>query len=242
MNKFNWLYDDGQVLLGREDSIQELYVAQVDKNGKIESIRLYDFYDKSVTADGNGYVTSVGGGVTFETKKITLKVGDKIPKGFKPINVDKRLLKELQSSDVYQSDFVSSCQTCGMFHDTTDDYGTSSFKFTEDGLYCRTSECLDPADVLTELNRPEDLFKAGDITGFEDPKGFKEVTTLFCDSSGLGSPGEPALTKSQALEKAKAIISEHPKAQLYAGLTGVGQFQVYVTIYKKTSSKKRKAA
>lgn len=57
------------------------------------------------------------------------------------------------------------------------------------------------------------------------PKGWSLVDTLFCDSSGMGSGSEPALTASQLLEALEpgygyAIIAE-------------GQFQVYIGKFRK---------
>ena len=57
------------------------------------------------------------------------------------------------------------------------------------------------------------------------PKGFMEVKSHFVDSSGFGAEGEPALTALQFLARVKA-------GRFY-GITGQGQFQVYVTEYEK---------
>lgn len=58
------------------------------------------------------------------------------------------------------------------------------------------------------------------------PNGWVAERTLFCDSSGFGLVGEAALTPKQL------------KAELRPGfayaVTGVGQFQVYVTEYKRS--------
>ena len=58
------------------------------------------------------------------------------------------------------------------------------------------------------------------------PDGFTEIQDHFVDSSGWGQEGEPALTPDQFLAKVKA-------GKFY-GITGQGQFQVYVTEYEKT--------
>ena len=61
------------------------------------------------------------------------------------------------------------------------------------------------------------------------PKGWELVDTLFCDSSGMGSESEPALTVHQLIDALEpgfgyAIIEE-------------GQFQVYVGKFKKLEKK-----
>jgi hypothetical protein len=64
-------------------------------------------------------------------------------------------------------------------------------------------------------------------------KGYTEIDTLFCDSSGLGADNELALTKNQLEEKLTQLTKEHGK--LHAFITNIGQFQVYITLYKKTN-------
>jgi hypothetical protein len=63
-------------------------------------------------------------------------------------------------------------------------------------------------------------------------KGYSEIETLFVDSSGFGSDNEPALTQEQLENKLKHLLAEHK--MLYAFITNAGQFQVYITLYKKT--------
>lgn len=63
---------------------------------------------------------------------------------------------------------------------------------------------------------------------------FQEIDTLFCDSSGMGGLGERALTKNQAISRVQAILDASDDT-LYAGITGIGQFQVYVTLYRKAA-------
>jgi hypothetical protein len=86
-------------------------------------------------------------------------------------------------------------------------------------------------DLLVFVSKPEDIFKSPDIEDLKEPKNCVEIDTLFCDSSGFGSPNERALTAKQAIDKVKQLLNKH--GTLYSGLTGIGQFQVYVTLYKK---------
>ena len=62
-----------------------------------------------------------------------------------------------------------------------------------------------------------------------NPDGYEFVEDLFVDNFGCGGEGELALTRTQ-------FIAEIKKGYGYA-ITGVGQFQVHVSVYKK-----RKAA
>lgn len=61
------------------------------------------------------------------------------------------------------------------------------------------------------------------------PKGFEKVDVYFVDSSGWGSPGEPAL----AIEEFYAKVREAGPDFGYA-ITEAGEFQVYVGRYKET--------
>ena len=57
----------------------------------------------------------------------------------------------------------------------------------------------------------------------------KRVETLFVDSSGFGSEREPAMTVRAFKNKMSDLIREH--GHVYAGLEGIGQFQVYVAVW-----------
>lgn len=67
-------------------------------------------------------------------------------------------------------------------------------------------------------------------------KGYELVKELFVDSSGFGMDDEPALTKNQFTEELTNLLREHE--ELYATLTGVGQFQVYIGLFRKLPQKK----
>jgi hypothetical protein len=69
-------------------------------------------------------------------------------------------------------------------------------------------------------------------------KGYKLIEELFVDSSGFGSPDELALTREQFEKKLLELLDQH--GQLNATITGVGQFQVYVGLFKKEGVKKSK--
>jgi hypothetical protein len=58
----------------------------------------------------------------------------------------------------------------------------------------------------------------------------ERVDSLFCDSSGFGSPGEPALTVPQLLERLHDLFEEH--GPLYVAIESVGQFQIYLGVWK----------
>lgn len=121
------------------------------------------------------------------------------------------------------------CEECGTFHDTEQYYDVSYTITEHGGFYCKT--CVPAEELLIEVTDSEDIFRSKDMTGVDVPENFEEVETLFCDSSGFGRPSEPAMTKEQAIEAMERLIEEHGK--LYSGLTGIGQFQVYVTLYKE---------
>ena len=87
---------------------------------------------------------------------------------------------------------------------------------------------------MRKLNEPADLFRAPDMVDEDISDEYEEIARLFCDSSGLGGNGESALTKEQATEKAQDLI-EDTDGQLFCALTGIGQFQVYVSVFKRAA-------
>jgi len=89
-----------------------------------------------------------------------------------------------------------------------------------------------PLKLVTEY---KDAFKAPDysrvdIDLLEKASGKKVIETLFVDSSGFGGVRESALTVSQFSDAVVGIMEEH--GEVYVCLTGVGQFQVYVSFLK----------
>lgn len=70
-----------------------------------------------------------------------------------------------------------------------------------------------------------------DIGMLEKVTDMKEVDTYFVDSSGFGASDERALTYTSFREKVQELIDQGKK--LYACCSGIGQFQVYVTILEK---------
>ena len=89
------------------------------------------------------------------------------------------------------------------------------------------------AGVKAKKRQP---YIAGEITGLNDlkkipnfgdyrPKGWEETKSYFVDHSGFGSDGESALTIGNFLGKMKSGYG-------YA-ITEVGQFQLYITEFKK---------
>ena len=69
-------------------------------------------------------------------------------------------------------------------------------------------------------------------------KGYELIDKLFVDRSGFGQEDERALTKSQFECKLAEIVAEYNT--VYANLTEVGQFQVYMGIFKRVGKAKRK--
>ena len=89
-----------------------------------------------------------------------------------------------------------------------------------------------------KLNNLDDVFHAPDLSNVKRVAGFKAVKTLFVDNSGMGQTGEAALTADQFIDATKQLMQNNP--DLYAGLTGIGQFQVFITFYEKSQKKGKK--
>ena len=98
------------------------------------------------------------------------------------------------------------------------------------------------ASTMKEITKPEDLFSSSNLSQFSveeiEAEGYQLIETLFCDSSGFGSSFERAMNKEQAAKKVQSLISEHGK--MYGALTGVGQFQVYVSLFKNVKKARAK--
>jgi len=53
--------------------------------------------------------------------------------------------------------------------------------------------------------------------------------SLFCDSSGWGAPGEPALTADQLRERLHELVQEH--GVIYVAIEEMGQFQLHLAVW-----------
>jgi hypothetical protein len=99
---------------------------------------------------------------------------------------------------------------------------------------CADCDCDDDDASVVELYPIESQaeidkyppFPFPNLCGKPTPSGWEEVRDLFCDASGCGGPGEPALTIEQLKRELRPGFA-------YA-ITGEGQFQVYVTEYKRS--------
>lgn len=69
-------------------------------------------------------------------------------------------------------------------------------------------------------------------------KGYELIKELFVDSSGFGLSNELALTASNFERECIALCKEY--GSLTAKIISVGQFQVYIGLFKKTGKAKAK--
>jgi hypothetical protein len=205
----------------------DIVIAELE-NSKIKSIGAGNLVHSDQTYDGNTYLTKHSWGGEYTVNGIVYKSGVEIPEDFTPVINDEAVKQIIDDEDYYEAE-GHYCEECGTFHDT-DQYYDLSYTVTEyGGFYCKS--CVPAEELLVEVNEGEDIFRSKDMTGVDVPENYEEVETLFCDSSGFGSSSEPALTKEQAIDKTRELIEKF--GELYSGLTGIGQFQVYVTLYKK---------
>lgn len=89
---------------------------------------------------------------------------------------------------------------------------------------------------LTELEEVTQTRHSPDYSGvdlelLEKATGLEIIGTYFVDSSGFGDESEPALTFSNFVNIVDSILEES-QSPIYSCLSGVGQFQVYVTLLK----------
>ena len=102
---------------------------------------------------------------------------------------------------------------------------------------------------MTVTNGSIEPYVFADLTGLESGEGdfpFPDLTDYlaldgsrweqaegewFVDISGFGRTDEPALTMDQFRSELLAYVREHPDHGF--GLSGIGQFQAYVSAYKR---------
>jgi hypothetical protein len=80
-----------------------------------------------------------------------------------------------------------------------------------------------------KVNEDEGVFKAPKTS--KEVLGYELTQEFFVDNSGFGAKGESALTAGQFLQKVRQGF--------YYGITGAGQFQVYIGEFKKVNRKKQ---
>jgi hypothetical protein len=195
-------------------------------DGIIRGFSGYDYIPKSRSADDNEYLSMNSWSHETKVKGMTLKTGDVLPAKMPKISKENQRIY----SEAYQNEGLY-CDSCGTFHDS-DQYSDLSYVIVNEcEVKCR--ECADFSDMVKTVSNPDDLFKAPDVSGIDVPEEYVEVDTLFCDSSGFGSSSESALTKNQAILKIETLLETH--GELYAGITDIGQFQVYVTLWTKAA-------
>lgn len=157
----------------------------------------------------------------------TFKTGDACPK---PADIPNGLD---QLSDGYLNSTIS-CEECGGEADSEmEHYPDFPIRVISDGHGCSAicTECITADHIMVPVNTPTDVFKAKNATDI-NTDGYTEIDTLFCDSSGLGNSSEPASTKSKTELKVAVLLNKHSQ-QLYAAITDIGQFQVYLTLFIK---------
>jgi hypothetical protein len=63
-------------------------------------------------------------------------------------------------------------------------------------------------------------------------KGYELIEKFFVDSSGLGSPDEPALLAGSFLKELEKLVKTY--GMVYTNIIDAGQFQVYVGVFLKS--------
>lgn len=66
------------------------------------------------------------------------------------------------------------------------------------------------------------------------PEGWELVSHFMADTSGFGSPDEPADTPEQLRERIERELRENPDAAIGWAIIEVGQFQVVIGQFRKT--------
>ena len=88
--------------------------------------------------------------------------------------------------------------------------------------------------VYTSLEEiwTSDRFPFPDLSENPSVEGWEQIgDAWFIDHSGFGRKDEPALTLDQFRVKLAMYVAEHPDHGF--AITDVGQFQLYVSVYRK---------
>jgi hypothetical protein len=67
------------------------------------------------------------------------------------------------------------------------------------------------------------------------PDGWERTDHFMADSSGFGSPNEPADTPEQMRARIERVLREHPNDTIGWAIIEVGQFQVVIGQFRKLS-------
>jgi hypothetical protein len=213
-------------------SNNELVFQKLDDNGLIKG---FDTFNPVELVSGTTVLSQSGWTHDVQLDGIEYKLETGMPAH--PIQDMPEHLKDCYTCE------TASCEVCGAIHDGDDMSGHSS-----DPTWAVSNECevvcmgcrdADNVLILLDLDNIDHVFKSKNLDSI-DLKGYREVETIFCDASGMGSVGERALTKSQTFEKTREFLKKH--GALYSGITGVGRFQVYITFFKKRTKRVKKAA
>ena len=94
--------------------------------------------------------------------------------------------------------------------------------------YNKTPFLLETPDQLDEM--PPFPFPDLGSAANEICDGHDKLESLFCDHSGFGAAHEPARTPEQLKMRLKIMLEEH--GPLLVGITEVGQFQLYVGVWR----------
>jgi hypothetical protein len=94
---------------------------------------------------------------------------------------------------------------------------------------------------LKKISKPEDVFKSPDYAAvdtdlLEKVAGIKLIDEFFV-SLYDGPDSGPAMSKEEMLQKVQRILSENEEESVVSCLTGIGQFQTYVGVFKREKSK-----
>ncbi len=216
-----------ELFLGQDEQ-HDIVRVELDDNRVIKSLSGYTLITPEQSYDNHWYLSNHSWGGDYEVNGITYKRGMKLAKDFTPYYMDDKTKEVIEGDDFYENEGLY-CEECGTFHDS-DQYSDISYIITEQSeVLCKT--CAKADDLIVEVIDSADIFNSKDIIGMDAPDDFEELETLFCDSTGWGNDNEPALTREQACSATQDLLDIH--GALYSAITGMGQFQVYVTLYKK---------
>jgi hypothetical protein len=209
-----------QILIGK-DSGGEIITAD-HKDGKITCLNMYVLIHPTESYDECYYLVCWGCGGDYDIEGHVFTRGMSISEDFEPLGFTEEELENIENAYEGHGSF---CSSCGTFHDTEGQYGNLSYTILDCELYCKDCVGADDLIAYTPVQSVDDIYNAKDIVGMS-PEEFEEVETIFHDCGW----GGPATNHEGAKRIVDDLLEEH--GEIYAALTGIGQFQVYVTLYK----------
>lgn len=154
---------ENTILMGQSE-YGEIYFAELKEDGTIRGFNGYDLVDKENSHDGDYYMSMCSWTHSVTIEGIEYKSGQTLPSGYNH-NLNDFTLQVVENKAIFD-DGGFYCAECGTYH-YSDQYHDVSYVIIDCEAFCK--ECVKSDDMLISVENADDIFKAKDITGMDDP-------------------------------------------------------------------------